>query len=131
MKQWLFLVLSVGCAYGMSKDVPVHSKDSGEPLLSYWQRFQHVDRGVIRYGEARAFYDFISEKAKKDPGLLLLTPQKLAQKQLVDVYNLLHPACAAINIRALPLLDKKLLIEETGRSIEALARYLVDLCEGH
>lgn len=131
MKRWVFLVLSVGCAYGMFHDGYVHSVDTGETLLSYWQQFQHVDRAAICYREARALYDFIKKNAKKNPRILSLTPQQLAQERLADMYNLIHPNCAKINIESLPALPKKTLIEETGGSIQALARYLVNLSEGH
>ena len=123
MKKMLFFVLAVGCAQAMDK--AVHSTDNGKKIGDYWEQFKGVDLKKVTMPEAHKLCAFMLKQMLHDLPVLTLTPQQLAEDYLDEVYFALHGTKIVPELGS-SVFNKQLLIEESGRTVEALLNYLIE-----
>ncbi len=124
MKKMLFFVLVVGCIQSMDK--AVHSTDNGKKIGDYWEQFKGVDFKKVTMPEAHKLRAFLLKQMLHDSAVFTLTPQQLAAYYLEDTYFVLHGKKIAPKLMSSGP-SKELLIEESGRSIEAIFNYLIEV----
>lgn len=124
MKKILFLVLAFRCAQAM--DIAVHSIDDGKKIGDYWEQFKGVDFKKITMPEAHKLCAFILKQMLHGSAVFTLTPQQLAEHYLGEVYFVLHGTKIAPKLVSSSL-DKELLVEESGRTVEAIFNYLITI----